>query len=114
MLFEPGPEPEPVEANPAAEVQIAQDTRLAGLEAKAEVGGERQAAFLARPIATWGAAAVRVWMTSILDLPELGAAAEGERIDGATAVEMDKDDWKELGATGLQAARLVGAVKKLG
>jgi hypothetical protein len=45
--------------------------------------------------------------------PAIARRSGGGSIDGATAVEMDKDDWKELGATGVQAARMVGAVKKL-
>jgi hypothetical protein len=83
-------------------------------EPESEPEPEPEDAFLAQPIATWDVVAVRAWMTRVLDMPEeLGAAAEGALVDGSTAVEMDKDDWKELGATGIQAARMVGAVKKL-
>ena len=42
--------------------------------------------------------------------PAIARRSGGGSIDGATAVEMDKDDWKELGGTGLQSARLVVAV----
>jgi hypothetical protein len=34
-------------------------------------------------------------------------------VDGATATEMDKDDWKELGVTGFKAAKVVAQLKKL-
>ena len=46
-----------------------------------------------------------------MGLPDVAAAA-GE-VDGSTAIEMDKDDWKELGASGIKAAKIVGQLKKL-
>jgi hypothetical protein len=57
--------------------------------------------------------AVRAWLASELGLEEVAAGAEAAEIDGATALEMDKEDWKELGATGIQSAKIVGALKKL-
>ena len=35
-----------------------------------------------------------------------------DRVDGAMAAEMDKNDWKQLGCSGLQSARVVSALKK--
>ena len=35
------------------------------------------------------------------------------QMDGATAAEMEKEDWKELGATGIQASVIVGHLKKI-
>ena len=57
--------------------------------------------------------AVQAWLASELGLDEVAAGAEAAEIDGATALEMDKEDWKELGATGIQSAKIVGALKKL-
>lgn len=34
-------------------------------------------------------------------------------MDGGTAIEMVREDWKELGATGIQAAKIVSEVKKI-
>ena len=33
--------------------------------------------------------------------------------DGATALQLDKGDWKELGCAGLKAAKVMGALVKL-
>jgi hypothetical protein len=49
-----------------------------------------------------------------MKMPAVGAAAEAEDVDGATAAEMDKADWAELGASGIKAAKIVGALKKMG
>ena len=40
-------------------------------------------------------------------------AALEEGVDGATAVEMDKEGWKELGASAVKAAKIVAQLKKL-
>jgi len=56
---------------------------------------------------------VRAWLASELRLEEVAVGAQAAEIDGATALEMDKEDWKELGATGIQSAKIVGALKKL-
>ena len=49
-----------------------------------------------------------------MKLGDVSAAAEAEEVDGATAVEMDNDAWKELGASALKAAKIVAGLKKLG
>ena len=61
---------------------------------------------------TWDAAAVAAWLTDEIGVPAVAEAAAAAEVDGATAVEMDKEDWKELGATGVQGARIVAEVKK--
>jgi uncharacterized phosphosugar-binding protein len=38
--------------------------------------------------------------------------AEGG-VDGAAALEMDKDGWKELGASAVKAAKIISQLKKL-
>ena len=40
-------------------------------------------------------------------------SASAEEIDGATALQLDKGDWKELGCAGLKAAKVMGALAKL-
>ena len=52
------------------------------------------------------------WLTDEIGVPAVAEAAAAAEVDGATAVEMDKEDWKELGATGVQGARIVAEVKK--
>ena len=39
-------------------------------------------------------------------------AAKGQGVDGATAMEMDKADWMELGASRVQAAKIVANFKQ--
>lgn len=60
----------------------------------------------------WKAARAERWLAKEMGLPDVAAAAAGE-VDGSTAIEMDKDDWKELGASGIKAAKIVGQLKKL-
>ena len=40
------------------------------------------------------------------------ALAEGG-VDGAAALMMDKEDWKELGASGVQASKIMSQLNKL-
>eukprot|EP01043_Picozoa_sp_COSAG02_P051100 COSAG02_NODE_5337_length_4424_cov_4.315376_5_plen_50_part_00 len=49
-----------------------------------------------------------------MNLRAISAAAKEEEVDGATAVEMDNDAWKELGASALKAAKIVASLKKFG
>jgi hypothetical protein len=41
------------------------------------------------------------------------AEAAGGEVDGGTAMEMEKDAWKELGATGVDASKVASQRKKL-
>ena len=43
----------------------------------------------------------------------LADMASTEGVNGAMEVEMDKDDWKELGISGLKAAKIISQLKKL-
>ena len=36
------------------------------------------------------------------------------QVDGLTAVDLEKEDWKELGASGVQATKIMAHLKKLG
>ena len=49
----------------------------------------------------------------VLATPDVADAASAEEIDGATALQLDKGDWKELGCAGLKAAKVMGALVKL-
>ena len=59
------------------------------------------------------ALALASWATDALQLPQISEVITEAGIDGATALEMERDDWKELGATGLQCAKVLGGLKKL-
>jgi hypothetical protein len=71
------------------------------------------AAAPAAHISHWTAADVRAWLTDTLQLAQVADQAERDGFDGRAAQSMDKQDWRELGASGLQAAKIVGAVKAL-
>ena len=61
---------------------------------------------------TWNVGAVQRWLTTNLGLPEIGQNAAIQGVDGATAIEMEKADWRELGASGVQSSRIMGGLKK--
>ena len=60
----------------------------------------------------WTAGQVEAWLTNEMGLPAVAAAAGGD-VDGGTAIELRIDEWKELGATGIKAAKIVSEIKKL-
>ena len=62
---------------------------------------------------SWTVSQLTVWVREEMGLPAVADAAAEEEVDGATAMEMSKEDWKELGSTGVQAAKLVATLKKL-
>ena len=64
-------------------------------------------------VMAWDAAALAAWATNALQLPKVGEAIVEAGVDGATALEMLREDWKELGASGLQCAKIMGGLKKL-
>ena len=61
----------------------------------------------------WSVAQIVSWIAETMKLPAVAEAAAQEEVDGATAIEMGKEEWKELGSSGVKAAKLVGALKKL-
>ena len=61
----------------------------------------------------WSVAQIVSWVAETMKLPAVAEAAAQEEVDGATAIEMGKEEWKELGSSGVKAAKLVGALKKL-
>ena len=61
----------------------------------------------------WSETQLVAWLRDMkLDAVADAAAAE-EGVDGAMALEMDKEAWKELGASALKAAKIVSSLKKL-
>ena len=61
----------------------------------------------------WSTAEVVSWLSGTMNLADVAVAAEAEEVDGAIAMEMDNDAWKELGASALKAAKIVANLKKL-
>eukprot|EP01052_Picozoa_sp_SAG31_P032951 SAG31_NODE_3666_length_4007_cov_11.238741_1_plen_257_part_00 len=63
------------------------------------------------PLENWSSNRVHTWLT-VVELPEVATQALSNRVDGQTATKMDKADWRELGATGVQASRIIGMVER--
>eukprot|EP01052_Picozoa_sp_SAG31_P039319 SAG31_NODE_5427_length_2544_cov_101.590184_2_plen_191_part_00 len=61
-------------------------------------------------ILDWSSREVNTWLT-VEELPDVAMRALSSRVDGRTATKMDKADWRELGATGVQASRIIGMVE---
>eukprot|EP01051_Picozoa_sp_SAG22_P003682 SAG22_NODE_182_length_16036_cov_13.692226_5_plen_1698_part_00 len=80
--------------------------------APAEVSAESDTSDTPKPLAEWSAADIEEWIANTLSLPEVAATLAGE-VDGGTAIEMIREDWKELGATGVKASKIVSQIKKL-
>jgi hypothetical protein len=64
-------------------------------------------------VSEWSALDVKAWLSDTLKLPAVAAEAERDRVDGPAARTMDKQDWRDLGASGLKAAKIVGSMKSL-
>ena len=60
----------------------------------------------------WSTVQLEAWLVNVMGLPAVAKAAEGD-VDGGTAVEMDLQSWRELGATSVKAAKIVSELKKL-
>eukprot|EP01043_Picozoa_sp_COSAG02_P000457 COSAG02_NODE_8_length_60691_cov_104.994752_23_plen_339_part_00 len=67
----------------------------------------------ALPLEKWDVMAVSEWITAAFGLPEVADAVTRHAVDGATAAVMRREDWREVGASGLESAKLIAAVKKL-
>eukprot|EP01048_Picozoa_sp_COSAG05_P006420 COSAG05_NODE_415_length_10036_cov_4.015397_2_plen_752_part_00 len=57
--------------------------------------------------ADWTVVQVEGWLRAEMQLDGLADAAIKEKVDGKMAMVMTREDWIELGATGLKAAKLV-------
>jgi hypothetical protein len=49
-------------------------------------------------VSEWSEAELAGWLRDEMGLPEVAEEALREEVDGGTAMEMDIDDWRELGA----------------
>jgi hypothetical protein len=62
----------------------------------------------------WNESQLVGWLRGEMGLDAVAdAVAAEDGIDGAMALEMDKDCWKELGASNLKAAKIISSLKKL-
>ena len=49
-----------------------------------------------------------------MHLEEVATKVKEAEIDGSAAIELSKAEWKEeINATGIQASKIVGAIKKM-
>ena len=61
----------------------------------------------------WSVAELRTWLAEAMQQPAVADAAAEEELDGATALVMGKEEWKELGVSGIKAAKIVAQLTKL-
>ena len=61
----------------------------------------------------WSVAELRTWLAEAMQQPAVADAAAEEEVDGATALVMGKEEWKELGVSGIKAAKIVAQLTKL-
>ena len=64
-------------------------------------------------VAAWTVEQVATWLRDSFKLENVAASAEAEEITGELAIAMDKNDWGELGCSGLKATKVMTALKKL-
>ena len=93
---EPQQEPQP-EPQPEPEVDVSAGVPLA----------------TSPEVQSWSEEQVATWLRDVLKLGVVADAALEEEVDGATALEMDKEGWKELGASAVKSAKIVAQLKKL-
>eukprot|EP01043_Picozoa_sp_COSAG02_P012061 COSAG02_NODE_457_length_21950_cov_35.452794_19_plen_228_part_00 len=62
---------------------------------------------------TWSKEQLVAWLRDVQKLGDVADKAAEEGVDGATALVMDKDDWKELGASGVKASKIIAQLGKL-
>ena len=60
-----------------------------------------------------GAEGVAEWLSSTLNLPGVADAVLAKGVDGETAAAMDKADWAELGASGIESAKIWAKLQSL-
>ena len=91
-----------------------QSTANSGFVAKTRSNVEQASdSNAAKPIADWNVDEVASWLRDVMKLNDVATATVEEEIDGAVIVKLEKEDWKELGASGMKAAKLLAAVEKL-
>ena len=62
----------------------------------------------------WSDQQVAGWLRDVMKLGNVADAVVAEGgVDGAAALMMIRDDWMELGASGLKASKIMSQLKKL-
>jgi hypothetical protein len=61
----------------------------------------------------WNEEQFAAWLRDDMKLGDVADAAADEGVDGLTALEMEKDDWKLLGANGVKAAKIVAHIRTM-
>lgn len=64
-------------------------------------------------VAAWTVEQVATWLRDSFKLENVAASAEAEEITGELAIAMDKNDWGELGCSGLKATKVMTALTDL-
>ena len=64
-------------------------------------------------VSSWDVSMVAEWLSERMKMPHVADAAQTNKIDGRIVTEFGKHEWKLLGATGLEPARLVAELKRL-
>eukprot|EP01052_Picozoa_sp_SAG31_P028248 SAG31_NODE_2711_length_5208_cov_12.009395_3_plen_135_part_00 len=67
----------------------------------------------AEPFEEWTSHHVHDWLSTSVKLPEIAERAFSSGVSGEVALEMDKVDWQEAGATRIQAIVIMCELKKL-
>jgi hypothetical protein len=74
--------------------------------------GSLQIATVGGGLAQWSTEQLSAWVANELQLPDVAAKVARAGIDGDRAQSMEKGEWRAVGATGLQAAKLRARVVK--
>lgn len=101
------------ELEPEPEFELAGGGARAGAEPKLDGPPDGVPPTAASGVHDWTEHQVAAWLRDVMKLGDVAEVVVEERVDGATALVMDKDDWKELGASGVKASRIVAQLGKL-
>ena len=67
-----------------------------------------------RSMKDWTVDEVCAWLNDVMHLEEVATNVKEAEIDGSVAIELSKAEWKEeINATGIQASKIVAAIKKM-
>ena len=78
--------------------------------ADGSVGGSAESG---SAVTSWDVAQLSRWLDEELHLSNIASKATENRVDGATALELTREDWQSLlGASQLDSARIVGKLKR--
>ena len=68
---------------------------------------------VAAVLKTWEVEAVAKWLEETLAIPHVAENVRTKAVDGKTAAAMDKADWRELEATGVESAKIWSSLKAM-